>query len=136
MCLFQLPVINLIQQILFTCIALDSLAWLTGTVRLIDCSFWQILEASPCRLLEGRHISESISEALKTNHPKVYVKFWSQLQTLLKKMLASTLSASSSKPAPISNKSGDAVKLKEHYKISLRSTEFSQLHAMHSLWTS
>lgn len=100
----------------------------------------QMLEASLSRLLDGRQISETTSNALKASHPEIHAKFWGQLQTLLKNMLASTLAASGSKsPAhtvSIPSKPGDAAKLKELYRMSLTSTEFSQLHVMHSLWIS
>ncbi|KAF8025095.1 hypothetical protein BT93_F2061 [Corymbia citriodora subsp. variegata] len=99
-----------------------------------------MLEASLSRLLDGRQISETASDALKASHPEIHAKFWRQLQMLLKNMLASTLSASGSKSpshaVSIPSKPGDAVKLKELYKMSLKSTEFSQLHVMHSLWIS
>lgn len=60
---------------------------------------------------------------------------------LLKKMLSMTLSTNAQKYAVNShqtstNKSADVAKLRELYKLSLKSTDFSQLHAMHNLWTS
>lgn len=97
-----------------------------------------MLEASLSRLLDGRQISETTLNALKASHPGIHAKFWGQLQMLLKNMLASTLAASGSKSPThaVTSKPGDAVKLKELYKMSLKSTEFSQLHVMHSLWIS
>ncbi|XP_056167993.1 uncharacterized protein LOC115681614 isoform X2 [Syzygium oleosum] len=99
-----------------------------------------MLEASLSWLLDGRQISETTSNALKACHPEIHAKFWGQLQTLLKNMLASTLAATGSKsPAhtvSIPSKPGDAAKLKELYRMSLKSTEFRQLHVMHSLWIS
>ncbi|KAH7524978.1 hypothetical protein FEM48_Zijuj06G0176500 [Ziziphus jujuba var. spinosa] len=99
-----------------------------------------MLESALCCMLEGRHLPETNLESLKINHPELHSKFWSQLQTLLKKMLAVALSASGNKPpsqpAPVSNRSVDAGKLRELYKISLKSSNFSQLHAMYSLWIS
>lgn len=59
---------------------------------------------------------------------------------LLKKMLAVALAASGNKPPPqpfpVCNRSVDVGKLRELYKISLKSIDFSQLHAMCSLWIS
>ncbi|XP_030550753.1 uncharacterized protein LOC115755478 isoform X1 [Rhodamnia argentea] len=97
-----------------------------------------MLEASLSRLLDGHQISETTSNALKASHPGIHAKFWGQLQKLLKNMLASTLAASGSKSPThaVTSKPGDAVKLKELYTMSLKSTEFSQLHVMHSLWIS
>ena len=93
-------------------------------------------------MLEGRHISEKDLDSFRTNHPDIHAKFWSQLQMLLKKMLAVTSSAGANKSSPVSqpnqvsNKAGDAVKLRELYKMSLKSTDMCELHAMHVLWTS
>lgn len=60
---------------------------------------------------------------------------------LLKKMLASSLSAGPNKMAvasqgstPSSKRSGDAEKLKELYKMSLKSPDFNQLESMNNLW--
>ncbi|GLU06764.1 hypothetical protein SLE2022_237630 [Rubroshorea leprosula] len=101
-----------------------------------------MLESIFSRLLEGRHVSEAISDSFKTDYPELHAKFWSQLQMVLKKMLALTLSSNSNKSSPAaqstttSNRSADATKLRELYKMSLKSTDLSQLHAMHTFWTS
>ena len=100
-----------------------------------------MLESALSLLLEGRHIlEETISYSFK-NEEQVYAKFWSQLQMVLKRMLATTLSANTSKSPltsqqSLSGRSGDVGKVSELYKMSLKSTEFGQLHAMHRLWTS
>ncbi|KAH9625954.1 hypothetical protein KSS87_020374 [Heliosperma pusillum] len=97
-----------------------------------------MLETALSSLLEGRHVSEkSLSENPEN---EVYTKFWRQLQMLLKTMLASSLPRSPNKavssPASSSSKrTGDIEKLKELYRMSLKSTEFRQLDFMHSFWT-
>lgn len=97
-----------------------------------------MLDSALSCLLDGRHLPETNSESLRNNHPELHSKFWSQLQMLLKNMLAVALSASgnkpSSQPAPVSNRSVDAGKLRELYKRSLKSTDFSELQCMYSLW--
>lgn len=63
---------------------------------------------------------------------------------LLKQMLAMTLPANTNKSSLSAQQSlsgrsalsADAEKLKELYKMSLKSKEFGQLSAMHHLWTS
>ncbi|KAL8162436.1 hypothetical protein V2J09_013925 [Rumex salicifolius] len=99
-----------------------------------------MLEIALCCLLEGRHIS--LKED-KQDILEIQAEFWAQLQTLLKKMLAFTRTPGSSKTVTSSSQSnlslkrlGDADKLKELYKMSLKSSDFSQLHDMHILWTS
>ncbi|KAI4366815.1 hypothetical protein MLD38_022638 [Melastoma candidum] len=96
-----------------------------------------MLEASLSHLLEGRKIPESASNALKADNPDVHSKFWSQLQTVLKKMLASALSAGQGKlPTSTVPRACDSGKLKELYRMSLKFSDLSQLHTMHSLWIS
>jgi hypothetical protein len=101
-----------------------------------------MLELALSRMLEGRHVTDKDSDSFRTNYPEIHAKFWRQLQMLLKKILAMTISASAnrsapvSQPNPVSNRYGDAEKLRELYKMSLKFTDMSQLHAMHSLWTS
>ncbi|XWS24818.1 hypothetical protein CRYUN_Cryun27aG0017500 [Craigia yunnanensis] len=93
-------------------------------------------------LLEARHISEAFSNLFRTDYPELHAKFWSQLQMLLKKILAVNLSVnlnkstSDTQPTTTSNRSGDAGKFRELYKMSLNSTDLSQLHAMYTLWSS
>lgn len=100
-----------------------------------------MLELAFSRMLEGRHISDYDAESLKTKYPEIHSKFWNHLQMLLKKMVAMTLptgssksSASQSHMAP--NRSGEASRLRELYKMSLKPTDFTELHKMHTMWTS
>lgn len=101
-----------------------------------------MLESALCHLLEVRHVS---SGSLKNENPEMYAKFWSQLQMILKRMLAMTLSTRTGKSqhsfqqsvvSSSSRWSGEVGKLRELYKMSLKFTELGQLHAMHQLWTS
>ncbi|KAK3230427.1 hypothetical protein Dsin_002308 [Dipteronia sinensis] len=99
-----------------------------------------MMESALSCLLEGRHISETFSGSLSTDYPELNAKFWNQLQLVLKRMLSMALSISTNKsviaqPNP-SNRSADAGKLRELYKMSLKSTDLSDLHAMHCLWAS
>ncbi|KAK6116641.1 hypothetical protein DH2020_049640 [Rehmannia glutinosa] len=97
-----------------------------------------LLESALTRLLEGRHVSENTS--LSTENPEVCTKFWRQLQMLLKSMLTTARSTKANKN-PVNphqsppSKSADVKKLSELYKISLKSSDFNQLHTMHTLWT-
>ncbi|KAB2635406.1 hypothetical protein D8674_025940 [Pyrus ussuriensis x Pyrus communis] len=84
-----------------------------------------MLESALSCLLEGRYVSETDLDSSKTNHLEVHAKFWNQVQMLLKKMLAS-----------VSNRCVDTGKLRELYKLSLKSTKLNQLDAMHFLRTS
>lgn len=98
------------------------------------------LESALLHLLEVRHLSEN--KSLYNDNPEACSKFWKELQALLKKMLSMAISATTSQKTVANSqqasmkKSGDVAKLRELYKISLNSTEFSQLHVMHMLWTS
>lgn len=99
-----------------------------------------MLESALSRMLEGRHLPEQISASFRTNYPELNAKFWGQLQMLLKKMLANSLAVNTNKsavtqPNPYS-RCGDSGKLRELYKMSLMSTELSQLNDMHNLWVS
>ncbi|KDP43363.1 hypothetical protein JCGZ_25468 [Jatropha curcas] len=100
-----------------------------------------MLESALSCMLEGRNASQKISDSFGTDHPQVHAKFWGHLQTLLKKMLASMLpgntnrSSSIVQPTSGSNRP-DARKLRDLYKMSLKSADFSQLHAMNDLWIS
>lgn len=101
-----------------------------------------MLESALSRMLEGRHVSEKDFESFRTDDFEKHAKFLGQLQMLLKKMLAVTISAGVNKSPTLSqlnqasNKAGDAGKLRELYRMSLKSTDMSELHAMHTLWTS
>ncbi|KAF3973161.1 hypothetical protein CMV_003399 [Castanea mollissima] len=101
-----------------------------------------MLESALSCMLEGHHVSDKDSDTFRTSYPEIHEKFWKQLQMLLKKILAMTISTSANKSAPVSqpntvsNRSGDAEKLRELYKMSLKFTDMSQLHAMHLKLTS
>lgn len=109
----------LLPLLLFVCV----LSVMTSLLSL------QMLETALSCLLEGRHISETRAESLRTEDPELYSKFWAQSQMVLKRML--TLSI----PSEGANKSQSSGKLRELYKTSLKSTSLSDLNAMHSLWT-
>lgn len=108
---------------------------------------FQMLESALSRMLEGRYILESLSSsALQAEYPELHAKFWSQLQMVLKRMVAVTISSSTGKLsssavsepplASVNNRLGDSMKLKELYKMSLKCTDFSEIVKMHALWTS
>ncbi|KAL6515654.1 hypothetical protein OROHE_018688 [Orobanche hederae] len=96
-----------------------------------------LLESALTRLLEGRYVSECTT--MSTDNPDICARFWRQLQTVLKGMLSAVRPAKANKLIVDSqqslSKSTDARKLSELYKISLKSSSFSQLHTMHDLWT-
>lgn len=85
-----------------------------------------MLESALSRILEGRYVSETVSDSLRTDYPELYAKVWSQLQMVLKKMLSMSFSAGTNKNSsmiqstPISNRFLDAGKLRELYKTSLK----------------
>lgn len=101
-----------------------------------------MLETALSCLLEGRYVSDYLhSDSCQNDNPEIHAKFWMQLQMLLKKMLASSLSGGPSKAisssqatSSSSRRAGDAEKLKELYRMSLKSTNLNQLHSMNSLW--
>lgn len=100
-----------------------------------------MLELAFSRMLEGRHISDTDADSLKTKYSEIHSKFWNHLQMLLKKMVALTLLTSSGKscasqPHMTPNRSGEASRLRELYKMSLKSCDFRELHKMHAIWTS
>ncbi|KAL1188627.1 hypothetical protein V5N11_009794 [Cardamine amara subsp. amara] len=102
-------------------------------------NFWQsntMLESALSRLLEGRHISKTNADSLKTEDSELYSKFWAQLQMVLKRMLALSLPAEGANKSQTVGRSGDSVKLRELYKSSLKSTSLSDLNGMYMLWTS
>lgn len=97
-----------------------------------------MLESALTRLLEGHHAT--VNTSLHDKAPELCAKFWSQLQTVLKTMLATARSTRANKhpinpPQQTPSKSSDVKKLSELYKISLKSPDFSQLRKMHGLWT-
>ncbi|CAJ2673431.1 unnamed protein product [Trifolium pratense] len=99
-----------------------------------------MLESALAHMLEGRHVSNTNEDAFSTSYPELHAKYWSQLQGLLKKMLATVLSSSANKslcqPSSTSSRFGDSRKIKELYKMSLKGTDMVQLHTMYSLWIS
>lgn len=99
-----------------------------------------MLESALSHMLEGCHVSNKmVPETLRNDFSEICAKFWSQLQTLLKKMLAMAISASSNRSPnfqqSLPGRYGDVGKLRELYKMSLKSTELGQLNAMRQLWT-
>nr|XP_043612546.1 uncharacterized protein LOC122584449 [Erigeron canadensis] len=96
---------------------------------------YMTLESALNSLLEGRHVPVDRA-ASKNEDFRVFERFWSQLQMTLKSMLAITLPASAKKSVVSFQQTGDVKKLKELYKLSLKTTDFSQLHAIYRLWVS
>lgn len=100
-----------------------------------------MLESALAHMLEGRHVSDTDADTFITSYPDLHAKYWSQLQMLLKKMLATTLSSSANK-SPVSQSSstsskfGEGGKIRELYKMSLKGADMVQLHAMYGLWIS
>ncbi|KAL6840242.1 hypothetical protein ACP4OV_030052 [Aristida adscensionis] len=99
-----------------------------------------MLEASLAHLLEGRHVVEANVGYFNDVDLDIKPKFWSQLQSLLKSMLAASLSSSAGRQASVgptnSGHRGEAAKLKEMYLLSLKSASLGQLHVLHKLWVS
>ncbi|WCJ44156.1 Erythroid differentiation-related factor 1 [Euphorbia peplus] len=101
-----------------------------------------MLESSLSRMLEGRHISETISDSFASDYPEIHGRFWVHLQKLLKNMLSSVVSGNTDRSSTAavqltsSSNKPDIGKLRELYKMSLKSTDFSQLHSMNELWSS
>lgn len=100
-----------------------------------------MLESALAHMLEGRHVSDTDADTFSTSYPELHAKYWSQLQMLLKKMLATTLSSSANKSSPSQSSStpskfGDGGKIRELYKMSLKGADMVQLHAMYGLWIS
>lgn len=99
---------------------------------------YQMLESALSRLLEGRHVCGETDSLENDNLGGIHAKFWSQVQMVLKKMLATTRTNNKSATSTVSssNRFGDVGKLRELYKMSLNSNNLGELHAMHDLWTS
>ncbi|XP_023550026.1 uncharacterized protein LOC111808337 [Cucurbita pepo subsp. pepo] len=100
-----------------------------------------MLELAFSRMLEGRHVSDTDADSLKTKYSEIHSKFWNHLQILLKKMVGMTLPTSSGKssasqPHMTPNRSGEASRLRELYKMSLKSNDLRELQKMHTMWTS
>ncbi|CAN8289832.1 unnamed protein product [Cochlearia groenlandica] len=102
-------------------------------------NFWHsntMLESALSRLLEGCRISSTYAESLRTEDPELFMKFWRQMQAVLKRMLGLSLPAEGANKSQTSGRPGDSGKLRELYKTSLKSTSLSDLNAMHVFWTS
>lgn len=99
------------------------------------CCLVQMLESAFSYLLEARCIDEAVGQLSEMKE-----KFWSQLQGLLKSMLSIAMSGHACKSTTgsttSSNSKFDVGKLRELYRMSLKSSSLSQLHAMYVLWSS
>ncbi|XP_020089003.1 uncharacterized protein LOC109710674 isoform X2 [Ananas comosus] len=100
-----------------------------------------MLEAALVHLLEARHVVEATEDNSFDKELEIKAKFWNQLQSLLKAMVATVHSGNTNKPGSFSqattcSRGGDVAKLREMYRISLKSNSLVQLHAMHKLWIS
>lgn len=98
-----------------------------------------MLEFALAHMLEGRHVSDTNADTYSVSDPELEAKYWRQLQMLLKKMLATTLSSGTNKSQPSSTSSGksnDGGKIRELYKMSLKASDMVQVHAMYNLWMS
>ncbi|KAL9319132.1 hypothetical protein ACSQ67_015649 [Phaseolus vulgaris] len=99
-----------------------------------------VLESALAHMLEGRHVSDTNGDTFSTSYPELHAKYWSQLQMLLKRMLATILSSTANKtpcqPSSTSSRFGDGGKIKELYKMSLKANDMIQLHNMHTFWIS
>ncbi|KAK1311434.1 hypothetical protein QJS10_CPA08g01117 [Acorus calamus] len=103
-----------------------------------------MIESALSHLLEGhRVVGERMSGPSCDQNPEVETRFWNQLQALLKKMLAIALSTNTNRNSNASHgthssggRAGDVSKLRELYRMSLKSSGLSQLPAMYNLWIS
>eukprot|EP01018_Ginkgo_biloba_P018773 Gb_32190 [translate_table: standard] len=123
-----------------------------------------MLESALSYLLEGRHAfgaraksSLGTSSDADAGHRKVIGKFSHQLQTMLKTMLANANNTikHSSRSGSVQSRSkmrvesgsrmevqstssrvGDVGKLRELYRISLKSDGMPDLYSMYEMWTS
>lgn len=99
-----------------------------------------MLEAALLHLLDGRNVAEANEDCQLIQDSEIAANFLNQLQALLKSMLSAALSGSSKgggvgqTAAP--NRTADSGKLREMYRMSLKSTSLDQLQAMHRLWVS
>ena len=114
-------------------------SFITGS-RLTNTITLQMLESALNSLLEGRHVPAADKTTLQKEDCKVYERFWSQLQMTLKSMLTMALPGTTKKSLACSeqtaSQSGDVKKLKELYMLSLKATDFTQLHTIYRLWVS
>ncbi|KAK7393010.1 hypothetical protein VNO78_21460 [Psophocarpus tetragonolobus] len=99
-----------------------------------------VLESALAHMLEARHVSDTNGDTFSVSYPELHAKYWSQLQMLLKKMLATVLSSSANKSpcqtSSTSSRFGDGGMIRELYKMSLKCTDMVQLHSMYNLWIS
>ena len=72
---------------------------------IICASFLQMLETALGHLLEGRQVVEANEDYSNDVDLDIKPKFWSQLQSLLKRMLAASLPSSSGRVAPVAQSS-------------------------------
>lgn len=94
-----------------------------------------MLESALNSLLEGRQVPVD-RITLQEDDCRVYERFWRQLQMTLKCMLSVALPTTTKKSVAATQQMGDVKKLKDMYMLSLKDTNFSQLHAIHKLWVS
>lgn len=99
-----------------------------------------MLDTALTHLLEGRHVVEANEDNSNDMDLDIKPKFWCQLQSLLKRMLAGSLPSSTGRAASVSQASTssrtETSKLKEMYRLSLKSSTLGQLHALYKLWVS
>jgi hypothetical protein len=100
-----------------------------------------MLDTALTHLLEGRHVVEANEDYSNDMDLDIKPKFWSQLQSLLKRMLVGSLPSStgrvvSSVSQVSTNNRTEAAKLKEMYRLSLKSSTLGQLHELYKLWVS
>jgi len=72
---------------------------------IICASFLQMLETALGHLLEGRQVVEANEDYSNDVDLEIKPKFWSQLQSLLKRMLAASLPSSTGRVAPVAQSS-------------------------------
>lgn len=102
-----------------------------------------MLESSLSYLFEARNIVGEFSESnpYGTLDPNIYEKFWKHLQFLLKKIVSTSISINSNKSGANSQSGGaskleDTAKLKDIYRISLKSNNLDKLNDMYKIWIS
>ncbi|PWZ30043.1 Erythroid differentiation-related factor 1 [Zea mays] len=109
-------------------------------LRFLDLVDKEMLDTALTHLLEGRHVVEANEDNSNDMDLDIKPKFWCQLQSLLKRMLAGSLPSSTGRAASVSQASTssrtETSKLKEMYRLSLKSSTLGQLHALYKLWVS
>lgn len=98
--------------------------------------FFQMLDSAVTILLEACHVSESSKKSFERDTPELSAKFWMLLQILLKNMLSKALRIQKSSPDSdqLKERSMNPRKLRELYRMSLKSSGFSDLQDMFSIW--